>query len=160
MTPSLSDFEHRLAALERQHRRWKRLSLGSLLLLALVALPAGAAIVTDIFVGRTLLLTDAAGRAWYVSSVDDAGNAVRAFVNPAGRVQSLWSANTAGASVFVQNDVLGRLRYGSITNPDGSAVTGMVDPAGRFRAFMLQAPNGDARIFIANAAGQIIASLP
>ena len=161
MTPSFSDFEHRLAALERQSRRWKRLGLGSLILLALVALPAGAAIVTDLLQARTLVLTDAASRVWVVDAVDEAGNAVKAFVNPtSGRVQALWASNPAGASIFAQNDGAGRLRYAAITNPDGSGVNGTVDPNGRFRAVVAQDPNGNAGYAVFNAAGQLIASLP
>jgi hypothetical protein len=161
MSLPLSDFDHRLAAVERQCHRWKYLGLVSLILFVLVAVPAGAVFVTDFLFARGLVLTDAANRLAAFDAVDDAGNAFRAFVNPSsGRVQAAWVATTGGASLFTQNDVLGRIRYATITIPDGSAASGMLGPNGLFRAVVFQAPSGDSIYAVFNAAGQVIATLP
>jgi hypothetical protein len=161
MISPLSDFDHRLAALERQCRQWKYLGLVSLILVALVALPAGAVFVTDYLFARGLLLTDAANRVAVFDAVGDTGNAFKAFVHPvSGIVQALWSANPAGASAFIQNDAQGRSRYVTIVNPDGSAASGMLDPNGRFRAAVFQDPSGNSVYAVFNAAGQVIRTLP
>jgi hypothetical protein len=161
MTPAPSDVDQRLAAVERQCRRWKYLGLVSLILCTLVAVPAGATFVTDFLVARGLFLTDATNRLVVVDSVDDVGNAFRAFVNPnSGIAQGVWLSTSAGNSVFSQNDVLGRPRYQTIVTSNGTAASGMLGPNGLFRAAVFQDITGNAVYAVFNEAGQVIATLP
>jgi hypothetical protein len=161
MTPASSNVDQRLAAVERQCRRWKYLGLVSLILCTLVAVPAGAVFVTDFLVARGLFLTDAANRRAVVDAVDDGGNGFRAFVNPnSGRVQAAWATTSTGASFFSQHDLLGRSRYVTIVNADGSAVSGMLGPNGLFRAAVFQDASGTSVYAVFDGLGQVIRTLP
>jgi hypothetical protein len=147
-TPSLAELELRLAKLERQNRRLKRLGLlflliaGSGFLLAqaprkparAAPAPATPAVSYDTLVVHRLELRDKAGRVRGVWTVDAEGPAL-VLADTAGKPRAALSV-TAYSSGLVLADPAGKPRAMLTASAKGPALD-LLDTAGKIRATLI-----------------------
>jgi hypothetical protein len=146
-TPSLADLEARLAKLERQNRRLKRLGL----LFLLIA-------------GSGFLLAQASckrsgvapGAATPAATYDTLVVHRLELRDKAGKLRGLWTAEGEDPGLILY-DAAGNLRA-SLTAAGGGSGLGLYDATGGARA-VLNVTAGDTDLFLFDAAGKVRATL-